>query len=598
MKWLFGSLLVIFALSVSIVHGQADISSDVNVKYELQENLETLVDYEITIKNIFTDRYATSYTLQLEHTSPKSIQVFQDGNPLEFTTQAVNGVTQVSIAFPNAVVGKGKTRTIHVSYIDTSLIMKNGDVWEVSIPRLGNASAFSSYDVELVVPEVFGDPAYISPEPSRSNVRSYYFSINQVADAGIDAAFGSFQVYKLNLKYHVQNPLSQNSSIDVALPPDTPYQKVFIEQINPAPEKLTLDEDGNWIANYKLSANEQKEITYTGTVQVFNGSIRSIELPNDVLESYLSPTEYWQSDDPQIVSLANQLRTPERIYDYVVETLNYNHDRVLPNSDRLGAVGALNRPNDALCSEFTDLFVALSRAAGIPAREINGYAYSENSSTPLSLVENILHAWPEYWDAAKKTWIPVDPTWEDTTEGVDYFSKLDLRHIAFAIHGKSDTLPYPAGSYKLGPYPENNVDVQIGELPIARESTPKINIEEGTGLPIIKQNYKIKVFNPGPAALYNTPVVIEYGDEKFISQISTLLPYGNAEYTVPVPAGVLAQNMPDKVKVAVGKYSHEQDTNKSEIALYHAASILLVILAITGGLVLYINTSNIKIWRH
>jgi len=54
--------------------------------------------------------------------------------------------------------------------------------------------------------------------------------------------------------------------------------------------------------------------------------------------------------------------------------------------------------------EFTDLFIALSRAAGIPAREINGFAYTDDIRLrPLDLVTDMLHAWPEYYDEEKES---------------------------------------------------------------------------------------------------------------------------------------------------------------------------------------------------
>src|SRR5258707_13577173 len=100
--------------------------------------------------------------------------------------------------------------------------------------------------------------------------------------------------------------------------------------------------------------------------------------------------------------------------------------------------------------EFTDLFIAMARAAGIRAREINGYAYTENKdSEPLSLVADVLHSWPEYWDKYNKEWILVDPTWGNTTHGIDFFHKLDLRHFTFVIHGVNSEFPLSPGSYKL-----------------------------------------------------------------------------------------------------------------------------------------------------
>src|SRR5205085_4817912 len=55
---------------------------------------------------------------------------------------------------------------------------------------------------------------------------------------------------------------------------------------------------------------------------------------------------------------------------------------------------------EADCSEFSDLFVAMARSLGLPARTVSGLAYSGNSFGG--------HAWVEVW-AGK--WIELDPTW-------------------------------------------------------------------------------------------------------------------------------------------------------------------------------------------
>jgi len=43
----------------------------------------------------------------------------------------------------------------------------------------------------------------------------------------------------------------------------------------------------------------------------------------------------------------------------------------------------------------------------------------------------------------------VDPTWGNTTGGVDYFNTFDFDHLAFVVKGISSTYPVPAGGYKL-----------------------------------------------------------------------------------------------------------------------------------------------------
>jgi len=59
----------------------------------------------------------------------------------------------------------------------------------------------------------------------------------------------------------------------------------------------------------------------------------------------------------------------------------------------------LDNTTNAVCLEYTDLFVTLARAAGIPSRSIEGFAYTKNSRLrPLSLVDDVLHAWVQYYD--------------------------------------------------------------------------------------------------------------------------------------------------------------------------------------------------------
>jgi len=174
---------------------------------------------------------------------------------------------------------------------------------------------------------------------------------------------------------------------------------------------------------------------------------------------YTAQKAYWDVTNTKIQKLAKELKTPEKIYGYVVKTLEYDYEKVASKTNRLGALGALSNTKNDVCLEFSDLFVALARAAGIPARSLEGYAYTDNDKLrPLSLVEDVLHAWPEYYDESAKTWIMVDPTWGNTTKGVDFFHTLDFEHIVFAIKGSDSAYPIPAGGYK---FEKPTKDVQV-----------------------------------------------------------------------------------------------------------------------------------------
>jgi len=304
------------------------------------------------------------------------------------------------------------------------------------------------------------------------------------------------------------------------------------------------------------------------------------------LNDNLFPTNYWQSDDGQIKLIASNLKTPEAIYDFVSRNLKYDTARVQPNAQRIGAVAALQSPDQAICMEFTDLFIALARAAGIPAREINGYAYTENPALqPLSLVNDVLHSWPEYYDKNKGAWIPIDPTW-GATSGQDYFNKLDLRHFAFVIHGKIDTEPYSPGSYKLGVNPQKDVYVSFGTLPANQNSIPQISINAERNVPFLDSLYIVKVYNPGPASL-NAFYPTVYFDSKEHSQdfVQVLPPYAIYESQINVPFSILGRNTPDSIKVIVNETQAGISTNKTQVVI-NSLLILFVIFTVIVILVM------------
>jgi len=85
----------------------------------------------------------------------------------------------------------------------------------------------------------------------------------------VTAGFGQFQVFSFNLSYHLENPLSLNSQTEIALPPDTAFQKVYFSKIEPKPNDVKIDQDGNWLAVYKLTPRQRIDINAVGSVQVF-----------------------------------------------------------------------------------------------------------------------------------------------------------------------------------------------------------------------------------------------------------------------------------------------------------------------------------------
>lgn len=118
---------------------------------------------------------------------------------------------------------------------------------------------------------------------------------------------------------------------------------------------------------------------------------------------YLSPEQYIESDHPDLVLLAKKikasdpLKTAQNIYDWVSAHIQYSG--YVKNS--LGALYALkHRKGD--CTEFMSLFIALCRAANIPARGIGGYVCAGN----CILMPDTYHNWAEFY--VNGSWLIAD----------------------------------------------------------------------------------------------------------------------------------------------------------------------------------------------
>ena len=486
-----------------------------NVTYKLLANGKMEVTQDISLTNKLSNIYATQYSLTIKGGEIENIQAYDEGGPLKTEISQNNQITTVTLTFNEQVVGTGKTLRFKLTYLALNLAQKKGQIWEINIPRLGEQNTIDNYSLTMAIPKDLGKPAYIRPYPveqlEEENYNLFRFTKNQVSSSGINAAFGEFQIFDFKLSYHLENPNQVRGETEIAIPPDTAFQKVIYQKIEPEPINVRVDNDGNWLAKYILAPKQKMTVIAAGKAKLFSQPQEFFPPPKqENLKNNLLPQKFWEVDNPAIFQKAQALKTPRAIYDFVVKTLDYDFGRVKEGAERMGALKSLEYPKQAICMEFTDLFIALARAAGIPAREANGFAYTTNEKLkPIGLTVDVLHSWPEYYDEKRKVWLPVDPTWEKTTGGVDYFSKSDLNHFTFVIHGESSQVPYPPGSYKKNETPTKDIEVAFGEY--EKESGPDLKANFNLPQQIywgMKNKGKIIVGNYGSTASYNLKIQI------------------------------------------------------------------------------------------
>ena len=516
-------------------HADENFETSVIANYQVEKTGNTRIVENISIKNKKEFVYTPSYIITLSFGNIDNLRVFNSqGSIPSVLRELKDGNKSIEISFPERVVGVGNVNNFTVSFDTKNIAMQKGSIWEINIPGISDAEDFLSYQTIVSVPQGFGKPSIVKPAvPLTSS--PFLFNKNNIGKSGVNILFGHSQYYLLNLSYHITNTKLVPVKTEIALPPPTSYQDVRIKKLNPAPLNVYSDEDGNWLAVYELAPSETKTIQAEIVAQVFSKPIFDLKSAPRTLD----PLKYWEADDPQIIKIAQELKTPQAIYDYVVEELSYNYEKVYEKNTRLGAREVLKRRDFAVCLEFTDLFVALSRAAGIRARALEGYAYTENRQLrPLSLANDILHSWPEYFDENTKTWAMVDPTWGNTTSGIDYFNSFDFDHVTFVIKGKSSTYPIPAGGYKIN---DESRDVKV-TLAEKSEFSDKYLFETSTtfpdrALPLLPISGSVSIKNFGNLPIYNKKLTIrsDLSPEALEFNIDEILPYGIKKVNIEFP---------------------------------------------------------------
>ena len=206
----------------------------------------------------------------------------------------------------------------------------------------------------------------------------------------------------------------------IALPRDNERQKIRSCIPDPTFSDETTDEYGNRIVHYV-----DRDVP-PGDV-VAHGWIAEVEIANLVhpcsaddrgalsvatRELFLRDGENYQITSPVVTGLIDELsarsasdeQTVRAIFEHLVTNLTYKRDDVWDP-----APVVLERKTGS-CSEYNYAFLALCRAAGIPARYTGGVVLRPGKETMYDAAVNedaVFHRWSEVY-LSGSGWLPVD----------------------------------------------------------------------------------------------------------------------------------------------------------------------------------------------
>ncbi|HEY53182.1 MAG TPA: transglutaminase family protein [Caldilineae bacterium] len=241
-----------------------------------------------------------------------------------------------------------------------------------------------------------------------------------------------------------------------------PYQEVLSRTISPDDYTLVTDEYGNQYAEFDfagMAAGTSIPVEIQTKVRVNDVTFDLAPCEGALPDFFTDPDLHIEANNPQIIELASQLAEGKAndceivraFYDYIGDNLLYSY-----NGASWGAQAALGEMG-ADCTEYASLLIALSRAAGIPARYLEGLYHNGGQEEALARRE---HAWVEVY-LPGAGWTLLDPTLGRSALTRDaYFAHAAPDHIIVTRGRNPSTLR--GGSYFTHLYwPGQSMEIRI-----------------------------------------------------------------------------------------------------------------------------------------
>ena len=175
---------------------------------------------------------------------------------------------------------------------------------------------------------------------------------------------------------------------------------------------------GGALENDKNYQRYSFNLSRSGSGNLGTPSSRYKKLPDDTLqwakELANEITDDVSADKEKIIRIQNYVRSCA-VYDLSTARMDAEYDDFVQ--------WFLEESDTGYCVHFATAATILLRAAGIPARYVEGYMISCSAESDVIVSNQDAHAWAEYYDSDSGTWrvleaTPADPEDEETEVGL------------------------------------------------------------------------------------------------------------------------------------------------------------------------------------
>jgi len=228
-------------------------------------------------------------------------------------------------------------------------------------------------------------------------------------------------------------------------PKETDNQRILSNEIYPS-DKIKGETDEHL---YFLYDSIDSNVIQYGVISRVEKTVSIGEVKSKVLfpigsfpkeyDKYVLPTETIDSDEQKVIELARSFAEGEDdlyvLVNKIAYWVNKNIEYDLTSASVKASLSAswVLKNREGVCDEITNLFVALVRALGIPARFISGVSY-----TSADYLESHWgpHGWAEVYFPGHG-WIPFDVTYGE-------YGYVDPTHIilSYSLDATDDSTSY------------------------------------------------------------------------------------------------------------------------------------------------------------
>lgn len=408
--------LLFLIIPSSKVFAASDFLMDSSTNYFLSEDGHVEVRQNVEITNLKTKSFVPQFTFSTYGYTPFNIGAREGSEPLKVDSIST-GVYQIKLKTPG--VGLGKKTAFELYFEDNSLFKKDDDFWSFTIPVSGSSQDFDNYTVKVNIPKSLGKtlvyPTPYSVFDGEKDSTIYTFTKDSIGPSPISFYSAAPKKYTLNLHWNLTNPTFSPQTRKIALAPNTLNQRSELYEIEPRPQEILRDEDGNLYAVYPVGPLTQIEVKAKFGIYV------------GLIDKYLDNAQNSEA-----------FRRAEVVYQKTTDSLSYDSEasgefRVLGSSSTASSF------NQARCLDYTSLFNALSKESGLKSRVMVG-TIIKDSSLPQSYENQELHSWPEYLDESTGSFMPIDPTRGDNGGGNIYLKTTTHDQIAISQFNSVDEI--------------------------------------------------------------------------------------------------------------------------------------------------------------